>query len=118
MSEDGGVTWTERDRGADISCIYDIRFSGTRTYACAMDEGTFVSENNGKDWKQLWPLQFTPELSGHNWRLAVTPINGADRVIATCSPWDTKYPNRVILSSDGGKTFHASAKACPITSQG
>ena len=48
----------------DISCIYDIRFSGSRTYACAMDEGTLVSESNGKEWKQLWPLRFTDAISG------------------------------------------------------
>jgi photosystem II stability/assembly factor-like uncharacterized protein len=27
-----------------------------------------------------------------------------DRILCTCSPWDTKYPPRVILSEDGGKT--------------
>jgi photosystem II stability/assembly factor-like uncharacterized protein len=113
MSEDGGVTWAERNREADISCVYDIRFSGARTYACAMDEGTLVTENNGKDWKQLWPLKNTPEISGHDWRLNVTPINGVDRVISTCSPWDTQHPNCVVISSDGGKTFHASAKGLP-----
>jgi photosystem II stability/assembly factor-like uncharacterized protein len=113
MSADGGVTWAERDRGADISCIYDIRFSGARAYACAMDEGTLVSENNGKDWRQLWPLKFTPQISGHNWRLGVTPVDGADRVIAAASPWDTTYPNRVILSEDGGKSFAASGQGLP-----
>jgi photosystem II stability/assembly factor-like uncharacterized protein len=72
-----------------------------------------VSENDGKDWKQLWPVKWTPEISGHNWRLDVTPINGVDRVIATCSPWETKYSNRVIVSDDGGKTFRAKTEGLP-----
>ena len=112
FSEDGGRTWTERIKGADISCIYDIRFSGNRVYACAMDEGTLVSENNGQTWKQLWPQKWTKDYSGHNWRLAINNINGADRVIATCSPWDSNC-NRIVLSSDGGKTYHIVTKGLP-----
>lgn len=50
---------------------------------------------------------------GHNWRLHITPIDGADRIVAASSPWDARYPNQVILSSDGGKTFHASNKGLP-----
>ncbi|MEI8197900.1 MAG: hypothetical protein WCI73_18550, partial [Phycisphaerae bacterium] len=104
LSADGGQTWTERVRGADISCVYDIRFSGPRTYVAAMDEGTFVSESNGQTWRALWPLKHEPVISGHNWRLVVTETKGVERVISTDSPWDTKYPNRVIVSEDGGKT--------------
>jgi len=66
LSSDGGLTWTERMKGADISVVYDVRFSGSRTYAAAMDEGSLVSDNNGQSWRQLWPLKFDPALSG--WR--------------------------------------------------
>lgn len=103
LSQDGGRTWKERVRGADISVITDVRFSGGRVYASAMDEGTLMSENNGQLWRQLWPLKWSEEISGHNWRLAITPQNGVDRIIATVSPWD-KYPPRTVLSTDGGKT--------------
>ena len=113
LSEDGGLTWNERVSGADISCITDIRFSKERIYVTAMDEGTLVSENNGKTWRQLWPLKWIPQLSGHNWRVAVNEINGVDRIIATCSPWDQANINRVIVSDDGGKTFKAITSGLP-----
>jgi photosystem II stability/assembly factor-like uncharacterized protein len=114
MSEDGGATWSERMKGADISCIYDIRFSGPRTYAAAMDEGTLVSEDNGLSWKPLWPLKWNPQISGHNWRLVITPQpSGGDRIVATCSPWEPKYANCVILSPDGGKTFKIATDGLP-----
>jgi photosystem II stability/assembly factor-like uncharacterized protein len=113
MSEDGGASWSERMKGADISCIFDIRFSGPRTYAAAMDEGTLVSEDNGLTWRQLWPLKWNPAISGHNWRLVITPGSGGDRIIATCSPWEQKYANRVILSLDGGKTFRIVTEGLP-----
>lgn len=104
FSQDAGRTWTERDRGADISVVTDVRFSEGRVYASAMDEGTLASDDNGQLWRQLWPLKWSEELSGHNWRLAITRQNGVDRIISTVSPWD-KYPPRTVLSEDGGKTF-------------
>ena len=112
-SEDGGRTWTERDRGADISCVTDIRFSGERAYVSVMDEGSFVSEDNGGSWRELWPLKPDPSLSGHNWRLAISQAGGVDRILCTSSPWDTKYVNRVILSEDGGKTYKVSTAGLP-----
>ncbi|MCX7044629.1 MAG: hypothetical protein NTX50_03950 [Candidatus Sumerlaeota bacterium] len=114
-SEDGGRTWTERVRRADISCVFDLRFHKGRTYASAMDEGVLVSEDNGKRWRQLCPLKYDAELSGHYWRLAISDNNGADRIVSTCSPWDTKFPNRVVMSEDGGKTFTRSGAGLPAT---
>ena len=111
-SGDGGLTWSERERGSDISCITDIRFSKGRAYATAMDEGTLMTENNGKKWHQLWPLKYIPELSGHYWRVAVDNINGIDRIISNASPWNTKS-RRVVLSQDGGKTFKSSTAGLP-----
>ncbi|MES2658955.1 MAG: hypothetical protein V4689_10070 [Verrucomicrobiota bacterium] len=112
FSEDGGLTWHERMKGADISCITDIRFSGKKTYATVMDEGTLMSEDHGKNWKQLWPLKYSAELSGHNWRVAVNNIGGTDRIIATASPWD-KFPNRVVVSEDAGKTYQVITDGLP-----
>lgn len=104
ISNDGGLTWNQVDRGADISCITDIRFNAGKAYVTAMDEGTFASDNHGKSWRQLWPLKHITELSGHNWRVAVNTVNGAEQIIATASPW-SETPNRIIRSEDGGKTF-------------
>lgn len=112
LSEDAGVTWNESDRGADISVITDVRFSDSRVYASAMDEGTLMSENNGQQWSQLWPLKWSPEISGHNWRLAINKQNGVDRIISTVSPWD-KYPPRTVLSEDGGKTYKVVTAGLP-----
>jgi len=115
LSQDRGLTWAESDRGADISVITDVRFSGSRTYVTAMDEGTFASDDGGKKWRQLWPLKFTWGFSGHNWRIQVTSINGADRLIGTCSPWDMGSSNRVVVSGDGGKTFKITTAGLPAS---
>ncbi len=104
LSEDGGKTWAERDRGADISCVFDIRFHGGRAYAAAMDEGAFVTADNGRSWRQVAPQKYNEALVGHCWRLAITDNNGVDRIIATFSPWWNKYPNRAVISEDGGKS--------------
>ncbi len=104
FSTDGGLTWTERDAGADISVITDVRFFKDRTYVTVMDEGTLMSDSGGKTWKQLWPLAHTRGFSGHNWRVAINEVGGKERVLATVSPWDDGSQSTV-RSEDGGKTF-------------
>jgi photosystem II stability/assembly factor-like uncharacterized protein len=109
---DGGRTWSERDRGCDISCITDIRFHKGKTYVTAMDEGTFVSENHGASWQQLWPLHHTPGLSGHNWRVAITDVGGQERILSTVTPW-YQTPTCVVRSDDAGKTFSVILSGLP-----
>ena len=112
FSADGGRTWAERDRGADISCVTDIRFHKGKTYVTAMDEGAFVSDDGGGRWRQLWPLKHTPGLSGHNWRVAVTEVGGAERIVTTVTPW-YQTPTCVVRSDDGGQSFAAVTNGLP-----
>jgi len=112
-SADGGRTWEERVKGADITVQTDIRFSGDNTYVSAMDEGSFMSGDQGKTWKQLWPLKYDGEFSGHNWRLAVNKVNGVDRIIATVSPWTGKNKVMIVISEDGGKTYKTTTAGLP-----
>lgn len=112
ISSDGGRTWNESVKGADISCVADIRFYKDRVYACAMDEGVLESRDNGATWKQLWPLKHNWELSGHYWRLDIREVDGNVRVLSTSSPWDRQY-NQVVISNDDGKTFKAHRSGLP-----
>ncbi len=112
-SGDGGLTWAERDRGADISCIYDIRFHNGRVYAAAMDEGAFFSGDEGKSWKQIAPTKYDVSLNGHCWRLAINGAGSAERILATFSPWWNKYPPRVVISEDGGKGYSVVTNGLP-----
>ncbi|MEI8196765.1 MAG: hypothetical protein WCI73_12775, partial [Phycisphaerae bacterium] len=113
-SGDAGRTWHERVRGSDISCNTDIRFSKGHTYATAMDEGALVSEDNGKTWRQLWPLQYIAAESGHSWRINVNTVDGVDRIVTAFSPWNNSPKiNLVILSDDGGKTHQVTKAGLP-----
>lgn len=111
-SADGGRTWSERDRGADISCVTDVRFHNGKTYVTAMDEGAFVSEDNGGSWRQLWPLRHTPGLSGHNWRVAVTGAPGSERILTAVTPW-YKTPTCVVRGDADGKPFAVITNGLP-----
>jgi photosystem II stability/assembly factor-like uncharacterized protein len=104
MSTDGGATWQESVKGADISCVTDIRFHNGKVYTASMDEGVIVSSDNGATWKQHWPLAYSKDLSGHSWRLDIREVNGATRIISTCSPWNEPV-NQVVISEDGGATY-------------
>jgi len=112
FSADGGQTWQERDRGADITCVTDIRFSGPRTYVTSMDEGLAVSEDGGVRWRQLCPRKYSTALSGHFWRVAVWAKEGGEKILATCSPW-AEPPNRALVSEDGGKSFKIAMAGLP-----
>jgi photosystem II stability/assembly factor-like uncharacterized protein len=112
FSADGGQTFEERDRGADITCVTDIRFSGKRTYVTSMDEGLAVSEDGGARWRQLCPRRYSTALSGHQWRVAIWPKEGDEKILATCSPW-AEPPNRVLISEDGGKSFKVALAGLP-----
>ena len=90
----------------------DIRFLKNRVYVSNMDEGVLVTEDNGASWKELWPLHYSGEFSGHYWRLDVRQINGDVRIFSTSSPWAQQY-NQVVVSNDGGKTFKASRQGLP-----
>jgi photosystem II stability/assembly factor-like uncharacterized protein len=112
-SSDGGRTWEERDHGADITCITDIRFQGGKTYVSAMDEGLLVSDDHGGSWRQLLPRKYTGGLSGHHWRIHLAArAEGGVRLVSTCSPWDTPV-NQVEVSDDGGATFATCRQGLP-----
>jgi photosystem II stability/assembly factor-like uncharacterized protein len=112
ISNDGGATWQESMKGADISCVGDIRFYKGKVYTASMDEGVMVSSDNGQSWKQYWPLRHNNDLSGHYWRLDIRDVNGATRIISASSPWDRKY-NQVVISEDDGATFKAYRQGLP-----
>ncbi|HCE46916.1 MAG TPA: hypothetical protein DET40_25495 [Lentisphaeria bacterium] len=113
FSADGGKTWEERSRGADISCITDIQFFGDKTYASVMDEGLLMSEDAGVNWKQIYPLERKKDINGHQWKILVSKKGDTEKILTTFSPWNESYPNRVLISEDGGKTFKAITQGLP-----
>lgn len=117
LSRDGGLTWTESGRGADISCIQDIRFHDGKVYVTAMDEGLLVSPDRGGTWQQLTPRLYQEGVSGHQWRVRVWSQDGRTAILTTASPWAGKqeYPNAVLLSDDGGATFRTVTTGLPAT---
>lgn len=108
VSTDGGRSWRESSRGADITCFHDLRFADGQVFGAAMDEGTFTSADNGATWKQLWPRKYQEGESGHNWKVhAYKKDDGQFHIVSTVSPWRgaREYPNHLVVSDDSGKTF-------------
>lgn len=97
FSADGGRTWEERSRGADITCAQDIQFGGGKVFVTAMDEGLMVSDDRGGSWRQLSPLKYSDDISGHQWRVRLLPGGG---IVTTVSPWSGQ-PNAILRSDDG-----------------
>lgn len=104
FSADGGRTLQERSTGADNTCVTDIQFLDGKTYVTAMDEGLLVSDNGGEAWRQLLPLRWNNEISGHFWRVRVAKAGASVRIVTTSSPWGSPL-NRTFRSEDDGKAF-------------
>lgn len=117
FSSDGGKTLEERSTGADNTCVTDIQFLDGRTLVTAMDEGLLESDNNGGEWRQLLPLAWDENVSGHFWRVSAASVAGSLRLVTTSSPWksfnDPTCANRVFVSGDAGKTFTMSMTGLP-----
>ncbi len=117
FSKDGGKTFECRQDEADNTCSTDIQFFGGKVYVTAMDEGLLVSENNGGEWRQLIPMKYDPNISGHFWRVRLSKAGDSTHIVTTCSPWvsfgNPKCMNRVFISDDDGKTFKMTTSGLP-----
>ena len=108
VSHDGGNTWIEASKGADITCFHDLRFCGKYVYGAAMDEGVFRSDDNGSTWKVLAPKRYTEGLSGHQWRVLPQQLaDGSIRILSTVSAWRAakEYPNQVLVFKNNGEPY-------------
>jgi len=111
-SDDAGVTWTEKIKGAPNMCGTDISFSPNGTlYVANMDIGLLRSLDMGKTYEPVFPKVYSPDTAGHVWRVrAISDQN----VILTSSPWNNQI-NQVAISKDGGQTFQITHTGLPTT---
>ena len=114
-SDDGGITWKERIKGAPNTVGSDIAVSPTgRIYVATMDDGLVSSSDGGVTYQPLFPTEgYSEDKNGHVWRVALTG-KGAGTVIATSSPWG-KNLNQVIVSQDGGANFKMARMGLPAS---
>jgi len=117
ISTDGGATFVEKDKGAQIVVVTDIDISpGTtpRIFASMMDAGIAYSDNNGTSWTSVFPNATYPQgtWGGHTWRILCLGTQeqwdaGNGVVIATHTVYQTGryYWNYVLRSTNNGITW-------------
>ncbi len=109
-SEDGGMTWNEKIKGAPNTVTSDVAVGDDgAVYVATMDTGLLKSTDGGATYRCLFPKKgFTPDEHGHVWRVGVS----GKRILATSSPWEADLV-QVARSEDGGETFSKERAGLP-----
>ena len=129
FSEDGGLNWIERVKGAqntvisDVFCGPSIDVAGTkRCFQMGMDQGILYSDDLGDHWTATFPNAPNGgaqgfSKAGHVW--AGVPRGdatawqaGTGGVTAMTSNWADFIP-RAIVSNDNGQTWTISNSGLP-----
>ncbi len=77
-----------------------------------MDEAASRAPTMERNWKQLWPLKHTDDLSGHNWRMAVNE-RMETRVSSPPARLEHGQAAAIIRSEDDGNTFTVIREGIP-----
>ncbi len=115
-SDDGGLTWQERIKGAPNTVATDVVIGPTGSvYVGSMDNGLMKSNDAGVSYTALAPKSglSSSSYTGHFWRVLVLGTTG-QRVITTSSPWDVSV-NQIAISNDGGASFAFVKAGLPAT---
>lgn len=113
-SDDNGVSWREKIKGAPNTIGSDVQVAPNgRIFVGSMDNGLLASSDGGATYTALAPNSGPDRsMDGHVWRVLLQQ-NG-NRIVATNSPWDAG-PNQVLISEDGGVTFTKTRNGLPTT---
>gem|GEM_PF-665145 len=109
-SDDAGVTWRERIKGAfnTIGSDIDIGADG-RVFVGTMDNGLAVSADGGTTYRAIIPgAGYDNSIAGHVWKVVV---NGS-KIVATNSPWNGAA-NQILISENGGTSFTKTKNGLP-----
>ncbi len=109
-SDDEGVNWAEKIKGAPNTVTSDIQVSDEGdVYVATMDNGLLRSPDGGKSYQTLFPAKgYADDVNGHVWRVQLS----GEKILATSSPWGTDV-NQVIFSSNRGASFQKFRQGLP-----
>ncbi len=111
-SDDGGVTWREKIKGAPTTVGSDIQISDRGIiYVATMDDGLLKSSDFGKTYKALIPKEtYELGIAGHIWRILLL---GKDRLLATSSPWQLDF-NQVFVCDEVTENCAPAREGLPL----
>ena len=123
-SDNGGSTFSEKVKGAQILVSHDVKIAPDGTIiVCSMDMGCQKSTDNGTTWINMlpkfpWSESGIPYPGGHYWKCitlgtAEDWAAGNGRIIVTSNYWYDRKP-RIHRSADNGATWTTITSGLPL----
>jgi len=111
-SDDGGRTWTRKDRGVEHANIYSMSAArgddGVRIYAGTEPAHLYVTTDGGESWRELPALRSVPSVK--DWMFPAPPhVAHVKHITFDPRSADTIYASievgGALKSTDGGRTW-------------
>lgn len=125
-SDDGGLNWVEKVKGAQNTVTTNVSVSPNNQYLfqCGMDIGVLRSADAGDNWESIIPHTSNGDpqgfaVAGHYWECETRGTSaewdaGTGQIVATSSYWSDSIP-RVAISNDNGDTWTITQDGLPTT---
>jgi photosystem II stability/assembly factor-like uncharacterized protein len=114
-SEDGGETWSQKSKGINVVCVYQVACDPKdpqTIYVNNADIGLLKSIDGGKHF--FWPIREGEFAINETYQLWIAPADSKHLILTVTYDWKNPHWTRVGVSRDGGETWESLGKGLPL----
>jgi len=119
LSTDGGKTWSQRPKGINTACVYQVipdPVDPNTIYVNNADFGLIKSTDGGKNF--FWPIAEGEFAVNETTQLWINPNDNQHLILTVTYDWKNPFWTRVGVSRDGGVTWASLGEGLPLDKGG
>jgi len=119
LSTDGGQTWSQKPKGINTACVYQVICDpkdANTIYVNNADFGLIKSTDGGKNF--FWPIKEGEFAVNETHQLWISPEDPKHLVLTVTYDWKNPHWTRVGVSRDGGVTWSSNGPGLPFDKGG